>query len=349
MDNLEATLAPYDTPPKPPDKTEIIYQDTEENPSKKITTWADIENQIGPITFDWKPWLPAGLLSIVASDAGIGKSALALRLAGCYTDNLPWPDGTSYLPTGGTVLWCEAEAAQAVNFNRAKKWNLSLNRIITPFTDGLLDVNLDNKIHMAIVTEKAMLPGVRFIVVDSLSGSNNRKEKDSEIKQVTEFLARLARDSEKPILLTHHLRKRGLMDGDTVNLDQVRGSSAIVQAARVVWALDKPNRNSSKIRLSMIKNNLTRFADPIGLEITEDGVTFGDAPSEPKDETVTDRAADLLIALLSRGPLPQSEIEQEFKGAGISNATMYRAKNKLHIVSKREGTRWLWGLPTGDI
>ena len=47
---------------------------------------------------------------------------------------------------------------------------------------------------------------------------------------------RLARDTGKPVLCTHHLRKKGLQDGEAVTLDRLRGSSATVQTARLVWA-----------------------------------------------------------------------------------------------------------------
>ena len=311
----------------------------------KITSWADIESLTGPITFEWYPWLPAGLLTILASDAGVGKSALALRLAGCYTKGLPWPDGTPFNYGGGTVLWCESEAAQAVNLDRAKKWQLPIDHFMTPFSDPLQDVNLDDKGHMATVSEKALHQDVVFIVVDSLSGSSNRKESETDVKRVTEFLARLARDSGKPILLTHHLRKRGIMDGDTVTLDRLRGSSAIVQAARVVWALDKPNPGSDRKRLTMVKNNLARFSEPIGVDIDESGVTFGDAPHVPRDETMTDRAADFLLALLTPGPMKAVDIENEFKHMGISWRTVNQAKKAMHIQSIRKADGWYWSLP----
>lgn len=317
----------------------------DDNPAPAVTTWKELGDQLGPVTFAWYPWLPNGLLTELVSDPGKGKSGLTLRISGSFTDNLPLPDGTPLQGEGGTVLWCEAEAAQAINYERAKKWGLSLDKIITPFKDGLLDVNLANRGHIQAVTEKALLPGVRLIVVDSLSGSNSLKENDSEIKRITEFLARLARDTGKPILLTHHLRKRGLFDGDIVTLDQVRGHSAIVQAARVIWALDTPDRGSPRLRLSMIKNNLRRLAEPIGVEFTETGVTFGDAPKEPHVETLKEKAADLLLVLLQHGPMKGEDVYLEGEQAGISKRTIGDAKRALKIVSIRKDDGWYWGLP----
>ena len=45
------------------------------------STWADIAAMLGPITWSWRGWLPDGLLTIVAAEPGVGKSALCLRIA----------------------------------------------------------------------------------------------------------------------------------------------------------------------------------------------------------------------------------------------------------------------------
>ncbi len=162
------------------------------------------------------------------------------------------------------------------------------------------------------------------------------------------WLAELARNLGKPILLLHHLRKRGMFDtGEAVSLDRVRGSTVIIQPARVVWALDVPDPNEPEHRrLSVIKSNLGRFPDALGLRITDTGLTFDAPPQAPKAETQVDRAIDLLKALLATGPVLSAELEQEARGAGISWDTLKRAKDKLGIVARKDGKGgWSWALP----
>jgi putative DNA primase/helicase len=318
----------------------------QEAPESLLTTWQDMEGLIGPISFDWKPWLPVGLLTILASEAGIGKSALALRIAGSYILGLPWPDNTPFSGELGAVLWCESEAAQAVNLDRAKTWGYPIEKFYNPLSDPFGDVNLDEAEHKEAIINKAGLPEVRFIVVDSLSGTNSRKESATEIKGITEWLARLARDIQKPLLLTHHLRKKGIIDTDEITLDRIRGSSAIVQAARVIWTLDIPDISwKDNKRLQVVKNNLARFPSPVGMMISESGVEFGDAPEAPKDETLTDKAADLLLALLNKEPVRAVDIKDETEQAGISWRTVNNAKKKLNIVAVKKGDSWYWSLP----
>lgn len=324
-----------------------------DRPLPGATTWADMAAMIAPIGWAWQRWLPLGFLTMCVADVGTGKSALALRLAGTFTLGWPWPDGTPFEGERGAVLWCETEAAQALNLERARGWGLPLDQLLTPLPDPLADVQLDNPEHRGLVEAIARRPDVRLIVVDSLRGAHRGDENDSAMFELVLWLASLARDTCKPILLAHHLRKRGLQDGRDapVTLDRVRGSTSIVQPVRIAWALDVPDPlRPDRKRLSVIKSNFGRFPDPIGLEIGDSGISFGAAPEPPRQETQLDKACDLLRALLRQHPVPQADLQAEAEGAGISWGTMKRAKTRMGVVAKRDGRegRWYWALPARD-
>lgn len=316
-----------------------------------ISTWADLQGELGPVQFEWLPWLAKGFLTIIAGASGNGKSILALRMAGCYLNNLPLPDGHDFDGETGAILWAEAEAAQALNLERATKWKYPLDKIYTPFPgDPLLDINLNDKSHIVQLANMANIPEVKLIVVDSLSGANlYRKETDTEVMKITAWLAQLARDTQKPIILTHHLNKKREYDPDEVTLDRVRGSSGIVQHARIIWAVDTPNRTIQETkRLSVIKNNFARFPDPLGMKIEDDGINFCEPPATPHEETQLEKAIDLLLALLCDKPMKASNLEEETKHAGISWRTINSAKKNIGIVSKRQADGWYWSLPAQD-
>jgi hypothetical protein len=247
-------------------------------------------------------------------------------------------------------LWCESEAAQAINLSRAKAWGLPIERIYTPFEDPLVDILLDDPDHREAIARVAWREEVLFIVVDSLRGATRGNENSSETITVVKWLAELARDTDKPIQLSHHLRKLGLRDvGNKVTLDRLRGSSAIGQPARVIWAIDVPDpKDKETKRLSVIKNNLARFPEPVGLSIDEKGVTFGDAPQEPHRETKVKRAARFLKMLLANGPVPSTKVEEEVKKADLSPYAANRAKKKLGIILIRLKNKWVWSFPEED-
>lgn len=317
------------------------------NPTKsRGSNWARLADAIGPISWDWEPWLARAILTLLVSEPGVGKSAVALRIGACFLRGSTWPDGTAYTGERGAIIWGEAEAAQAINLERAKQWGLPLDRILTPL-NPLIDIRLDDADHQGAIADLAKREDVRLIVVDSLRGAHSRDENSSEAIALVQWLAMLARDTGKPIILTHHLRKRGLLDGDRITLDRVRGSSAIVQMARVVWAMDTPDpRDSDTKRLSVIKSNLARFPAPVGVRIDEHGVTFTDAPEAPQHEPKQDQAADLLLALLGKGPVPAGKVKEEVEAAHVSWYAAKRAKERLGIESVKDGGQWFWTLNT---
>ena len=89
------------------------------NGNTQTSTWADLDKVLGPIEWAWPGWLPKGMLTILVGQSGMGKSILALRIAQCFLSGAAFPDDTRYKGELGEVLWCEAEAAQALNLERA--------------------------------------------------------------------------------------------------------------------------------------------------------------------------------------------------------------------------------------
>ena len=336
-------------PPKAVPRAVKAAPPRQEPPQEEAhSTWHVAAVTLGPITWHWERWLAPGFLHILAARTGLGKSTLALRIAGCYLAGWPWPDGRPFEGEKGAVLWLEAEGAQALNVDRAGKWGLPLDAIHTPLADALEDFNLLSARHRHAAEKWAADPAVRLVVLDSLSGARaGADENDSRALQSMKWLAELARNTGKPVLATHHLRKRSILDGtDEVNLERLRGSSAIVQVARVVWGLDVPNpAQPSRLRLQVLKDNLGRFPPPLGMRIEEDGrVTFGEAPEPPQSETATERAARFLRRILANGPMKASEILAAAEREGISEKVLRVAKDKLCIESHQQVGGWWWTL-----
>jgi putative DNA primase/helicase len=315
----------------------------------QFSTWGDVAAVLGPITWTWPGWLPDGMLSIVAAEPGIGKSALCLRLAATLIGNVAeWPDGALHSAAPGRVVWAESESGQAINLERARGWGLDTSRILSPGLP-LEDFQLDDAAKYQALRDLAFLNDVHAVVVDSLRGAHSRRENDSDLFAIVKLLAELARDCGKPVILTHHLRKRGLLDTDGPTLDRLRGSSAIVQPARVVWALDTPDlQDKDTRRLSQVKNNLGRSPAPLGFTIGPAGVTFVEAPEPPRVISRQEAAIQFLLTLLKEEALPAEEVLEQARLAGHSQTTVQRAKGKIGVISLKKGAGggpWFWGLP----
>lgn len=316
--------------------------------------WAKLSQILGPVQWDWPGWLPRGFLTILASEPGAGKSLLCLRLAACYLHGVPepalsWPDSGPFTEQRGKVVWCESEASHALNVERANRWGLDLSQILIPLANPLHNFKLDNPQHHAALLHLARRESVRLVILDSLRGLRSGGSNAVPIGQLVLWLADFARIIGKPVLLTHHLRKRTNLDAsERPSLDRLLGASAIAQSARVIWAIDSPDpARPHHRRLSVIKNNLARFPEPVGMIIDEEGIHFGPPPEAPTRYSELDRAVDFLRDLLAAGPLPFIEIQAQYRAAGHSYGTIRRAKKRLAVASIRPSgvTEWYWTLP----
>ena len=234
-----------------------------------------------------------------------------------------------------------------MNLDRLLTWGLDPAHIVTPLGDPERNFKLANKQDVFDLVAPAARADVRLIVLDSLSGLTSGNTSPRLLRDVVAALADMARRSRKPILLTHHLRKRTTLDGDgQLNLDRLLGSSLIAQVPRVVWALDLPDpADPDNRRLSVIKNNLGPIPDPIGMRIDDNGLHFGPPPQPPTVESELDRAAAFLQDLLAAGPLPAAHVKAAAHAAGLAERTLKRAKKHLGIKSNKEPDQWTWQLP----
>ena len=328
------------------------YTKAAEKPApKEPLSWLDIAKELGPIEWDWPGWLAKGFLCILAALSGIGKSILALRIAACYIMGWCWPDGSAFTGKKGKVLWCECEHAEALNLERAMKWGLPLESILTPNVDDpLAGVDLDNPQHRAAIAQIAKREDVRLIIVDSLSAASaSRDENSSAMLKITRWLAALAKEVQKPVLVTHHLRKAGMGDPQGPTLERLRGHSSIVQCSRIVWSLHKPDTEKAALRLSVIKSNLAKFPQAVGMAIDDEGkVSFGAAPMKARELSEIEKAAAFLKKALAQGPMKSELIYSAAEAVGIRRRTLERAKGNMPIKSHKVGNDWLWTLRKED-
>ncbi len=325
----------------------------ERNPPEAwvVSTWKDVQEMLAPISWDWPLWAPRGFITMLASEAGLGKSSLMLRIAACYLRGLPWPDGTPFTGEQGKITWAETEAGHAMNLQRALSLGVNLADIVTPLAHPLDGLCLDRASHREELIRRVEMPEVKAIFVDSFRGMTKQEEDRSDLMGVMVWLAELARDMNKPFYISHHLRKAGMMDVGEVKLDRLRGSSAIVQPVRMVWALDCPSgATNGPRRLSVIKSNLARIPKPIGMVIGEENgvfsVEFGPAPEGPKIESQVERAMAVVEQTLADGPKYAVDMETVARVEGISWRTMMAAKRRLGVRAEKEAGsqngRWRW-------
>jgi hypothetical protein len=154
-----------------------------------------------------------------------------------------------------------------------------------------------------------------------------------------------------------HLRKaQGTEDFNIVTPDRVRDSAAKIQFSRSVIALDTPEKNDrQKVRIHVMKLNLSRPPEPVGMRIVEPGIAEWEKPEwnasvqVPGPVSRLDEAATFLRHQLADGAKPKADIVTAAQIAGISSKTLDRAKKELRVVSRPRMTGgkqlWWWSLP----
>lgn len=319
------------------------------NSEKKIPiSWENLERLGIGITWAWPKWLPKGFVTLLVGGVGLGKSTIALRICASFLTGMDWLDGTKYEDEPGYVIWCEAESGHFMNVERARRWHLPIKKILSPLEDASDNFYLSYPEHRNSLEEVADTNDVKLIVIDSARGAIEGDENNSDFIQQLKYLANLAQKKQIPILLIHHLRKKSKFEStEHIELDSIRGSSAIAQIPRVVIAVYVPNLDyPDKRKLEMIKCNLGKFPDPIGITITDHGIEIVpiiDSNANHQSTTQRELAKDFIKDFLKDGFKPSTVIYDEGAKKGLDRQTLQRAKKELGIIVRKEGRIWVWG------
>jgi hypothetical protein len=172
---------------------------------------------------------------------------------------------------------------------------------------------------------------------------------------VLDGLAKLADKHRCAILLLRHLSKqsggkaihRGLGSIDltgAVRSEMLAGSLPDDPEARALVHI-KSNIGAYGPTLGYLIDGEGRFAWTGRSEITASQML--EAPSNPEDRSAVDDAREWLADFLSNGSKEQPECRKKAESAGISFATLRRAKDALRVHSYKATVRgaWLWALP----
>jgi len=313
----------------------------------RVATAKDLGRLLPSISWLWPSWLPRGFITLLAAATGVGKSAVALWIARCLITPTHWPDGSPGPQESDPVLWIDTESSQALLWDRIERWGLDGSKMLLPSSDPVADVRLDNRKTMKSIERIVDAYAPQLIVVDSLRGAHSFDENDSRMVTMLQELARIARDCDIAVLCVHHLRKKAPFENDHITLDRLRGSSVISQMARVIWTLESPDPIQPQVlRLRALKSNLALLPEPIGLQIAGDGLSFGLAPEDAKQQGPVEHAIHFLLAELETGPRPAHKIYQNAEGQGISKYALRQGKDRLKVVAIRKPDAWVWALPT---
>lgn len=322
---------------------------------------ADVQAEY--VSFLWEPYVPLGKLTLIEGDPGVGKSWLACALAAAAASGRG-PDGWSRVEPGNVLLLSVEDGLADTIRPRLDSMRANVERIYA--LQGAL--TLDDS-GLLILEEHIFEIKPVLVTIDPLVaylGAGVDLHRANEVRAVTARLALIAEKYGCAIVGVRHLTKGGR---DRAIYRGV-GSIDFTASARSVLLVGCDPDDSSRRAVAHIKSNLAGMGVSLGYEIRdgcflwtgESALTaeriLGAPIGEGERKTRAD-AEDFLRDALSEGPRPSEETTREARRAGISQATLTRARLELGIKGKpyvfktgQPGTdeqRWFWRLPPEHI
>ena len=210
---------------------------------------------------------------------------------------------------------------------------------------------------------------VRLIVIDPISAYMGGADSHvvADVRQALAPLQAMASELGPAVLMVSHLNKGGGAGGA---MNRVSGSGAFVAVARSAWlvAKDPQDESQSQRILTPLKNNLgddqTGFSyrveswqsgdiassrivfDPEPVAVSADDLLQRSGPSGEDGSALTE-ACEFLRQELEDGPKPSKQVDASARDAGVSGASLKRARKELGVKARKDGDgRWHLELPS---
>jgi hypothetical protein len=291
----------------------------------------------------WEPYIPAGMMTLIEGDPGVGKSWLTCMLAACISRGWALPGSTSSAP-GNVFMMSGEDSLPHVMVPRLKALGADLSRISFPNETFKFDsVTLKNLADFLRVMKMAVV----FVdPVQHYMGGERDINKANEVREFLNGLNTLAMISGCAMVLVRHLRKAG---GNT-KIYRGLGSIDFVAAARSSLQVTRSPYDPVAI-IEHVKCNVGPLGSCIGYQRVEDrfewvkGVTPVEKVKVSKRGENTGRAQceRFLIEHLKDGPKMAKDLEALAVQAGLPLATLAKVKMQL-VRSIRETNGWRWEL-----
>lgn len=326
----------------------------------EYATLDDLDKIMGDVEWLWEKWIPKGMVTMLAGDPGMGKSAVAQHFAKIVSRGECFPLEVEPFGKPGNVIWIDTEASQQILKVRATSMGLNKSKIYIPAING----DMLSQPDFAIASNKEYLDNMTrdlkpvLLVLDSLGGSHTRGEnKVEDIKPVLEWMALLARNNNVATLVIHHLNKGNKDESPEVALYRLRGSTVIPAMCRSIFVIEKTHDKMLKLRV--IKTNVATTPEPIQVTplLTDSGdfmgFQYGAYTAPPAKQQRKDIAAEWLREQLeaSKDGMSVKELTDMGDKLGYTRQLLYRARDILggQLYTTGTGNRAFWHVYREDV
>ena len=303
-----------------------------------------------------EPYLPRGMITILAGHAGQGKTTLALWLAGHVSNGDLMPGGKP-----GNVYYFTTENDESIVLRpRLEAMDARLDRVMVMRSDARQLTLTDPRLFEMHKIFDGKPDLIVFDPVQSYVGKKLDMNRTDDVRFMMDNLNKLLHATNAAVVLICHTKKAPMgFNGRPCEL--INGSSDFVNAARSVCFLGRDPARPDVCVVAQEKNSLGLPGASLAFTIGEDGaVHWSDEECELTAAQIltysdekrrhaarpSERAQAALRDLLAKNEKMRStDILEACAKQGISRSAVYRARDELPIQKQRTGMGSFWSMP----
>lgn len=303
-----------------------------------------------------EPYLPRGMITILAGHAGQGKTTLALWLASHVSNGDLMPGGKP-----GNVYYFTTENDESIVLRpRLEAMDARLDRVMVMRSDARQLTLTDPRLFEMHKIFDGKPDLIVFDPVQSYVGKKLDMNRTDDVRFMMDNLNKLLHATNAAVVLICHTKKAPMgFNGRPCEL--INGSSDFVNAARSVCFLGRDPAWPDVCVVAQEKNSLGLPGASLAFTIGEDGaVHWSDEECELTAAQIltysdekrrhaarpSERAQAALRDLLAKNEKMRStDILEACAKQGISRSAVYRARDELPIQKQRTGMGSFWSMP----
>ena len=314
-------------------------------------------SEVEPEAIDWlwEPYIPRKKITLFEGDPASGKTYLLLAIAAAITRGYALPDqegrvGTPDPTRAGNVLYITAEDGLADTIRvRADKVNADLTRLYVPRQPQSFSLAQPEILEAAMARFTPQM-----LVLDPIQaflGAEVDMHRANEVRPLmTNVLALAIKHNCAMVAVRHWTKAPGARAKH-----RGQGNVDFTASARSVLSIGESPEDENKRIMAHAKIQLSKLGTSLMFTITDDGLQWCGPSTMTADELSAAQprrhhhqrkdAMEWLKDYLREGPQPADMVVHAAEAVGISERTLKRAKEHLHVLSLKDGKVWFWRLP----